>query len=71
MARRLRLEHRGAVYHVINRGNYRRDVFAGEKTKAAFERCLFQACEIAIQGRPPPGAGRPAGSEREEKFIST
>jgi REP element-mobilizing transposase RayT len=45
MARKLRLEFPGAVYHVINRGNYRRDVFAAEKTKAAFERCLFQACE--------------------------
>ena len=44
MARKLRLEFPGAVYHVINRGNYRRDVFAAEKTKAAFERCLIQAC---------------------------
>jgi hypothetical protein len=26
MARKLRLEFPGAVYHVINRGNYRRDV---------------------------------------------
>jgi REP element-mobilizing transposase RayT len=42
MARKLRLEYPGAVYHVINRGNYRRDVFAAEKTKAAFERCLFE-----------------------------
>ena len=47
MARKLRLEYPGAVYHVINRGNYRDDVFAGEKTKAAFEACLFQACEKA------------------------
>jgi REP element-mobilizing transposase RayT len=45
VARKLRLEFPGAVYHVINRGNYRRDVFAAQKTKAAFERCLFQACE--------------------------
>ena len=27
VARRLRLEYAGALYHVINRGNYRRDVF--------------------------------------------
>ena len=45
MARKLRLEFPGAVYHVINRGNYRRDVFAAAKTRAAFEECLFQACE--------------------------
>jgi REP element-mobilizing transposase RayT len=29
---------------VINRGNYRTDIFAGEKTKAAFEACLFETC---------------------------
>ena len=34
MARKLRLEFPGAVYHVINRGNYRHGVFAAEKTKA-------------------------------------
>ena len=44
MARKLRLEFPGACYHVINRGNYRADVFASEKTKAAFVSCLFEAC---------------------------
>ena len=44
MARKLRLEFPGAIYHVISRGNYRQDVFAAEKTKAAFEDCLFEAC---------------------------
>lgn len=33
------------MYHVLNRGNYRADVFRGEKTKAAFLRCLGEACE--------------------------
>ncbi len=28
MARNLRLEYEGAMYHVINRRNYRADVFA-------------------------------------------
>ena len=27
MARKLRIQYEGAIYHVINRGNYRRDVF--------------------------------------------
>ena len=40
MARKLRLEYEGAVYHVISRGNYRADVFRSEKTKAAFLKCL-------------------------------
>ena len=45
MARKLRLEFPGACYHVINRGNDRRNVFATEGTKVAFERCAFGACE--------------------------
>ncbi len=44
MARKLRLEFPGAIYHVINRGNYRADVFRSEGAKAAFEKCLFEAC---------------------------
>lgn len=44
MARKLRLEFPGACYHVINRGNYRADIFKTEGAKAAFEACLFEAC---------------------------
>jgi REP element-mobilizing transposase RayT len=45
MARKLRLEFPGACYHVLNRGNYRAQVFGDEKTRAAFEECLFEACQ--------------------------
>jgi REP element-mobilizing transposase RayT len=45
MARKPRLEFEGAFYHVINRGNYRRDVFETAATAQAFERCLFETCE--------------------------
>ena len=45
MPRQLRLEYPGACYHVINRGNYRADIFKSEGAKAAFEVCLFEACE--------------------------
>jgi REP element-mobilizing transposase RayT len=45
MARKLRLEFPGAIYHVINRGNYRGFVFRSSATRQAFEECLFQACE--------------------------
>jgi putative transposase len=45
MARKLRLEFPGAIYHVINRGNYRAFVFKTEGTRQAFEECLFAACE--------------------------
>jgi putative transposase len=44
MARKLRLEFPGACYHVINRGNYRADIFQTEGAKTAFEICLFEAC---------------------------
>ena len=40
MPRTLRLEFAGGIHHVINRGNYRSAIFADEKTKAAFLRCL-------------------------------
>lgn len=45
MARKLRLEFPGAIYHVINRGNYRADVFETSGARLAFEACLFEACE--------------------------
>jgi putative transposase len=45
MARKLRLEFPGAIYHVINRGNYRTPVFASEGAKQAFAKCVFAACE--------------------------
>ncbi len=43
MARKLRLEYAGACYHVINRGNYRRDLFAGHGAAESFQVCLAEA----------------------------
>lgn len=45
MARKIRLEYAGAVYHVINRGNYRQNVFAGKGSAEAFEQCLSETSE--------------------------
>jgi len=45
MARTLRIERRGGVYHLINRGNYRQDLFINEGAHGSFEKCLFEACE--------------------------
>lgn len=42
MARKIRLEYAGASYHVINRGNYRQNVFGGQGAAEAFERCLAE-----------------------------
>lgn len=44
MARPLRMESEAGVYHVLNRGNYRADIFRTEKAKAAFMKCLDEAC---------------------------
>ncbi len=47
MPRAPRLEYSNALYHVINRGNYRQDVFEEDSTRYAFEKCLFEACEMS------------------------
>ena len=46
MARRLRIQFPGARYHVLNRGNYRRPVFASAGATQAFEKALGQACGL-------------------------
>jgi len=39
MPRTLRLAAEGGIHHLINRGDYRRAVYAEETTKAGFLRC--------------------------------
>ncbi len=43
MARKLRLEYADGLYHVINRGNYRRDVFESAGAVGSFEEALAEA----------------------------
>lgn len=43
MARKLRVEYAGACYHVINRGNYRKDLFAAQGAAESFQACLGEA----------------------------
>ena len=47
MARKLRLQFEGAIYHIINRGNYRLDLFEAPGTLQAFRACLFEGAEQA------------------------
>ncbi len=42
MARKLRMEEEGGLHHVINRGNYRKWIFASEGAKIGFEKALFE-----------------------------
>jgi putative transposase len=45
MPRKQRIEYPGAVYHVISRGNYRKELFLKEKTGESFEKCLFETVD--------------------------
>ncbi len=41
----LRIEIEGGVYHIINRGNYRQNLFMDDGTHESFEKCLFESLE--------------------------
>jgi REP element-mobilizing transposase RayT len=45
MARKLRIEFPGAIYHVLNRGNYRRDLFLTAGEAGAFVATLREAVQ--------------------------
>ena len=44
MPRKLRLEYEGAIYHVMNRGDRREDIFLDEEDRLRFLDTLSQAC---------------------------
>lgn len=45
MARPLRIEFAGALYHITSRGNERRDIFFSDDDRLAFLKTLSQVCE--------------------------
>ena len=57
MPRKLRFEQEGAVYHVLNRGNSRAEVFGTEGAKTAFLQCLDEADEGKDDGHQPLAGG--------------
>lgn len=44
MPRKARIEYAGAFYHLLNRGNYRKELFTIERSGEMFEKTLFEAC---------------------------
>ncbi len=46
VARKLRIQFGGAIYHVLNRGNYRQDVFGSPGAAMSFTQALAEACEL-------------------------
>ena len=44
MARRLRLQYEGAIYHVMKRGDHQEPIFRGERDRAVFLKTLGETC---------------------------
>jgi REP element-mobilizing transposase RayT len=44
MARQLRMEYPGAIYHVMNRGDYRESIFQDDQDRQRFIHTLAEAC---------------------------
>jgi hypothetical protein len=56
MARKLRVEFEGAVYHVMNRGDQRERIFVGEEDRKLFLATLGQACaKTDVSGKTESG----------------
>jgi len=45
VARKLRLEYEGAIYHVMSRGDRREAIFRDDADRESFLETLAQACE--------------------------
>jgi hypothetical protein len=44
MARKLRIQYPGAMYHVLNRGDRREDIFEDDQDRERFLETLTEAC---------------------------
>ena len=44
MSRKLRIEYPGAMYHVMNRGDQREDIFRDDEDRQKFLSTLSEAC---------------------------
>src|SRR5579862_4560068 len=44
MARKLRIQYEGAIYHVMNRGDHREDIFHDDHDRKLFLKTLEEAC---------------------------
>ena len=45
MARKLRVQHPGAIYHVMSRGNRRERIFVDDQDRRKFLQSLSEACQ--------------------------
>jgi REP element-mobilizing transposase RayT len=45
MARQVRVQYPGAVYHVMSRGDHQKAIYRDDADREQFLRCLEEACE--------------------------
>ncbi|MGA2749215.1 MAG: hypothetical protein ABSG59_10600 [Verrucomicrobiota bacterium] len=45
MSRKLRIEYPGAIYHLVNRGDRREDIFKGDLDRRQFLSTLEEGCQ--------------------------
>jgi putative transposase len=45
MARKLRIQYPGAIYHVVNRGDHAEDIFRDDSDRGLFVRTLQECCD--------------------------
>ena len=57
MARKLRVEYAGAIYHVMNRGDRRERIFMDDADRQRFVDTLGEACAKAAPGHPGRNQG--------------
>ena len=86
MARKLRVEYSGAIYHVMNRGDRREAIFRDDKDREVFLSTLAEACEktrwkvlisiepnkgsVHCRGRLVHNFGKSKGKAFDPDFVS-
>jgi len=77
MARSIRIEHAGALYHVMARGNRREPIYRDDDDRRFFLKTLAEACErtgwrVQTPSLPDagPNSGRPRCGGRKSNFLA-
>ena len=58
MARKLRVQYQGAIYHVMSRGNGKAAIFRNDVDRRSFLQTLAEACGTRLSGIFSVGATR-------------
>jgi hypothetical protein len=74
MARKLRIEYPGAIYHVLNRGDRREDIFRDDQDREWFLATLAEACGKADGCKWGPQrvyrtCYRPRGGDDDNQYV--